>query len=202
MAIQFNCISCLKAIEVADEWANRLVECPYCGDTVTAPGMSQLRTPVAAPIDTTTEAEVAAPGVPAGQPVMHYPPSGLEPIQRRSSFDGLALTGLVLGIGAILLFFWIAVCVATEIGNRLSTGAAPEEIKEFIDSATANQAPWLVKLSIYGLGMLLLWFSASLISGIALWRNRRERRGQMAYWAFGVNMVLPFLVLLSLACGA
>ena len=42
MAIQFMCSACSQPIEVDDEWASRLVACPYCRKTVTAPAASQL----------------------------------------------------------------------------------------------------------------------------------------------------------------
>ncbi|MCA9250144.1 MAG: hypothetical protein KDA54_03340 [Phycisphaerales bacterium] len=198
MAIQFNCISCLKAIEVADEWANRLVECPYCGDTVTAPGFSQLRAPAAAADETSSEPGDELQAVPTGVLTVDYSPAGYAPATHRGKFDGVALTALLLGIGAILLFFWIVYRFVDEVGSRVGFGVDSEEMTKFVQDAAETQQPWLVKLSVLGMGVMLLWFVATLVSVIALWRNRRERRGGLAYWAIGVNLLLPFFMVLSL----
>jgi hypothetical protein len=40
MSIQFDCVACGKRIEIDDAWGGRLVECPYCRDTITAPAYS------------------------------------------------------------------------------------------------------------------------------------------------------------------
>lgn len=40
MPIRFYCTGCNKPIEIDDEFANRLVACPFCSATVTAPAAS------------------------------------------------------------------------------------------------------------------------------------------------------------------
>jgi len=52
MAIRFHCAACSQPIEVDDEWASKLVGCPYCRKTITAPAASTLYD--AAPIPTAT----------------------------------------------------------------------------------------------------------------------------------------------------
>ncbi len=211
MAIQFNCISCLKAIEVADEWRNRLVECPYCGDTVTAPGMSQLKPPKAKPIEEGAETRHDA-GVRHGAEAQfgaeraitepgagECAPSDFSLIQsKRSSFDGLAAIGLALGVGAILLFGWVVIRFVTELLNRLGPNPTPEAVTKFLSDAVEVQAPWLLDMALPVWGVMGVWFAGVLISGIAIIRTRREGRGTLAYWALGVNLILPILTIFSM----
>lgn len=42
MAIRFQCPSCTQPIEIDDEWAGKLVACPYCRHSVAAPLTSTL----------------------------------------------------------------------------------------------------------------------------------------------------------------
>src|SRR5262245_2960093 len=69
MAIQFHCPGCGQPIEVDDEWASKLVACPYCRRTVSAPVQSTLDVrevvPSAKPVATS---ESAAPTTPSGWP--------------------------------------------------------------------------------------------------------------------------------------
>ncbi len=220
MAIQFNCISCLKAIEVADEWRNRLVECPYCGDTITAPGISQLRPPVTEPVDANAGG-FATGGHESGEletgnfgSIGHglgqsetsrrsaagqFESADFELVQSpRRSIDVLAAIGLALGIGALAVFAWIAIRFATVLANQVGTDATPEELNRFLQDAMKSQAPWLVEMSGPAFGFLALWFAGALISLIACIRTRREHRGKLAYWAMGVSMILPFFMILSL----
>lgn len=66
MAIQFYCSGCGQAIEVDDEYAKRLIACPFCHATVEAPAASALIRPQAVP------STPALPGTFVGSP----PPLG------------------------------------------------------------------------------------------------------------------------------
>ncbi len=64
MAIRFQCASCNQPIEVDDEWASRLVSCPFCSKTITAPAQSTLvetAIPAARPQGSMAAAPHAAP---------------------------------------------------------------------------------------------------------------------------------------------
>ncbi len=45
MAIRFQCSSCSQPIEVDDDWASKVVACPYCRSTSTAPDESTVTDP-------------------------------------------------------------------------------------------------------------------------------------------------------------
>ncbi|GJM24462.1 MAG: hypothetical protein DHS20C16_08770 [Phycisphaerae bacterium] len=202
MAIQFNCISCLKAIEVADEWANRLVECPYCGDTVTAPGMSQLRPPVATPIESTGAQPIESAGMMASEGAADpRVETQWVPHRHRRPFDVLALAGLLLAILATVLFFWSSITIFAEVSERIGTDFDPEALNEFIEGELKNNSAWLIKFVFGFLGALGSWVIAAVLSVIAVVRNRRTPRGTLAYWALAATGVLPVFLIVGALLG-
>ncbi|MCG3130599.1 MAG: hypothetical protein FLDDKLPJ_01364 [Phycisphaerae bacterium] len=75
MAIRFLCPSCRQPIETDDVWAEKLVACPFCRTTVTAPALSTLGTvetvtgvpgarPAWSPDASWSNADTGAPGPP------------------------------------------------------------------------------------------------------------------------------------------
>jgi hypothetical protein len=196
MAIQFNCISCLKAIEVADEWRNRLVECPYCGDTITAPGMSQLRPPMANPVEPIgPQAVSSTEAIVAGQAIDPRVETQWAPYRR--PFDGLALAGLLLALLATGLFFWASISVFTEVTQRVGPDFEPEALNEFLESELKKSSPWLIKFLFAFLGAIGSWILAAVLSVIAVVRNRRSPRGALAYWALAATGILPVLLIVG-----
>lgn len=198
MAIQFNCVSCQKAIEVADEWSCRLVECPYCGDTITAPGITQpppkAAVPTARPI---AGIEGSIPQPTYRPPSEAYESSDFELAQPRKRFDGLALTGLLFCLASMAFFVWCIAVMLGEVIERVGLDAPPEKIQAFIEEAAENQSAWLLKLS--GLAFLAfgVWLVGAIISCTAFIRNRKYPRGKLAFWALLLCAYLPLLMLLG-----
>lgn len=112
MAIRFRCVSCSEPIEVDDEWSTRLVACPYCRRTMTAPAESLLADfadiPVARPLPDAT---------PQAPPATHGYPSPDTHAERNTP----AVAALILS-GVAILFFMSAAAVL---------GAHAEQLAEF-----------------------------------------------------------------------
>lgn len=111
MAIRFQCPSCAQPIEVDDELASRLVACPYCRKTVTAPATSTLsdpsQVPVAVPLAPAGDAHGAyrtythPSDAPAGawpDGTHHYPPPP------GASGNALAIVAFALACTTLLMF--------------------------------------------------------------------------------------------------
>lgn len=88
MAIQFQCVSCRQPIEVDDDLASKIIACPYCRKTMTAPAESQLGDLAAIPVGRTREpvgsrldevASDSAPSISAAQPPYH-PGNASQPV--------------------------------------------------------------------------------------------------------------------------
>lgn len=91
MAIQFRCSGCGQAIEVDDQFATRLVACPFCQAAVQAPAASQLdmSMPVATP-----GAGAQAPGAPISTPISPLRP----PTRAGSNPAWLCTLGMICGL--------------------------------------------------------------------------------------------------------
>lgn len=111
MAIRFQCPSCAQPIEVDDDLASRLVACPYCRKTVTAPATSTLsdpsQVPVAVPLAPASNAHGAQrtyaqrSDVPAGawpDGAHYYPPPP------NASGNALAIVAFALACTTLLMF--------------------------------------------------------------------------------------------------
>ena len=171
MSIQFTCVSCGKAVEIDDEWALRLVECPYCHDTITAPGRSTLRAPQARPLmPTEPTAHVSEmPYVVAGGPVVRP-----GPVRNR-----MAVVALVLACASLVVLFWLSMAMVDALASSLGPDATDEEVAELIGDRAAMQEalqammqeePWAYRV---GLGVTAgfgLWIGALVCSLVAMSR--------------------------------
>lgn len=202
MAIQFTCVSCEKAIEVADEWSCRLVECPYCGDTVTAPGISQpppkpadqVVTPIAS-IEGSTPQQTFQPAANT------YEASDFKLVQRRKRFDGLALTGLIFCFASMALYAASVGLFVIEVFERAGPNASPDQLQEFAKQASENPPAWANKMMLVGGLAFGVWLIGAIISIAAYIRNRRNPRGKLANWALLLNTYVPILMLLGFVFG-
>lgn len=111
MAIRFQCPSCQQPIETDDEWGGKLVNCPYCRNTVTAPLQSTLEVcsappPIAAEGGTVVSTASAAPDSGGFSPASPWPvppawpaPPYLQmPPHAAPSRRGWAIAALVLAL--------------------------------------------------------------------------------------------------------
>lgn len=199
MAIRFHCASCSQPIEVDDEWALKLVACPYCRKTVTAPAETQIDAAALIPtataprdvheIDSPTDAPPAA------------PPS----IHPRSE-NSVAVAALVL---ACALFACIASCLVLYSVNapefreqqRRATELM-EQGKSFMEAlqvvadeqATVQPSVGVAVASVLQLVAIPIWI-ATLICGIL--GVRRAFRRSFAIIALCIAGLAP----LVMCCG-
>ena len=138
MPIQFECESCHKLIEVDDEWAGRLVECPFCRTAVRAPGGHSVERPTmtAAPATPPAPYPVDLPGMDRPRfddaaPMYPGDEGGRGPRQT----NRLAVVGLVLACLGVALFLGLSVFVVFKAAAAMAPpGAGFEETAEYIDN--------------------------------------------------------------------
>ncbi len=202
MNIQFPCKSCGKYIEVDGEWANRLVQCPYCSSTVTAPERSEAKpehagegpqiTPVAtSPVNESGRlsggdmpAQWGDSGVVYGQtqprPRKVLPWIGL----------GLACLGLVVGLIFIILG-------TIEVYSHMDANTQPGEVNELMQKALEAQEGWAIKVLLWmGLGFVLgglLWLAGLVCGIVSLVRTTRCIGGWLTLCVCGLPLILMLL---------
>ncbi len=182
MAIRFQCGSCGQPIEIDDVWASKLVACPYCQKTVTAPAASTLpdlsSTPTATPLT----------GNQSGQDHAGDFAGGLQAPVRRSR---LGIVALILASLALVMSLSFSSIVGAHLDQLLEMEHLKKQyIEEGSDMLSATQramaetlqagpggAPpmWVVIACLLMLGAGLTWFSAITCALIAL-RNPTSRR--------------------------
>lgn len=195
MAIQFTCVSCRNAIEIDDKWAHRLVECPYCHDTVRSPGRSMLTEspPLASPVegDSTGEAPIAA-----SEP-MHAQAVPMQPtvIAQAPPDNKLAIVALVLAIGALVLLAWTSASLGQAVFAHVGPDATPADMQRIVQEAAERQEPWVYRASLSLMGSFGLWIAGAVCSLIAI--SRRGRRG-IAIAAIALSALPLVLLLFSL----
>ncbi|MCB9865555.1 MAG: hypothetical protein H6816_02825 [Phycisphaerales bacterium] len=188
MAIQFHCVSCGKPIEVDDGWGGRLVQCPYCRDTVTAPAFSAPSSLAATRSDErASEPDSAGATLPPPRPLPGTAPTQAfpapnasmpgtwgtppEPDLRRGNVLGvvafiLALVAALLGIGAVM-------GAMAAMANAIGQNPKPDEVGKFMEQAMQEGAPWVVKVSLAMMGGCGLWLAGAICGIIAVFRRPR-----------------------------
>ena len=195
MAIQFNCVSCQKAIEVSDEWSCRLVECPYCGDTITAPGISQIPVRTETPA-TNLEGPVSQSPLPSAANTLESGDFQLVRPQRR--FDGLALAALLFCLASMVLYGVVIVLMAMKVFEQVGPNATPEQIEAVVDQWSEDTPAWAMKMAVLSVLGFGAWLIGAIMAVIAFVRNRRNPRGKLANWALLLSCYVPLLLLLGL----
>jgi hypothetical protein len=94
MAIRFRCGACSQPIEVDDEWASKMVACPFCHKTITAPTESTLEDLGEVPVASTL---IGTDG--AGPSFASVPSTGVSPASRGNT---LAIVALILACCAFV----------------------------------------------------------------------------------------------------
>ena len=165
MAIRFQCSACSQPIEVDEEWARKLVACPYCRKTITAPMESTLPEP--SEIPTATGIEQSGPFVAAaytGEAGPAAPP--------RSNV--LAKVAFGLSCAVVVLMGSYSLVLAThqdelrplfEQGQSFSDGM--QAFNEYTAAHGGVPPPWLMAMSLLSLTGGLVWVAALVITGIA-----------------------------------
>ena len=193
MAIRFQCSACSQPIEVDEEWAQRLVACPYCRKTITTPAetaqVDLAEIPTASPLGhaDVTLADFALPQQSAELPAL---PSN-------------QLAKVAFGLACAVLVF---VCLYGVLGSIHRLELEPllqpdrtfaEQMEAFQDYAASrggNLPAWLVGMSLLSFSAGLAWL-ATLVCGIISVRRPVNRS-----WAVAA-LIIAGLMPVVFCCG-
>lgn len=190
MAIRFKCASCAQPIEVDDEWASKAVICPYCRDTVTAPGESTIddaaliRT--AGKVDTDTTSADASAG-----------PEGYTAKVNEASANGVAVAAMVLACSTVAMLGAADLILAphSDEVNRLIEAMRPArtfaemmEVQNQFIQEMGGMPSWMVWAFICEVSAACAWVAALVCGLLGL---RRVRRRRLAAAALVVTAVVP-----------
>lgn len=170
MAIQFQCVACAKPIEIDDEWAGRLVECPYCHETITAPAFSMSSTPASV---RARELRPADP-VDSGGVVMRPPVAEAAVVHAAPQRNRLGVLALVVASVGVLLGGVACMGAAATMVQQLGPQLTPEQINTFMEEAMKTSAPWFVKFSLAATASFGLWVVGVVCGLIAVLREPRR----------------------------
>jgi len=196
MSIRFRCPSCSQPIEIDDDWGSKLVACPFCRNTVTAPVESTLSVEQSVPMADT----LTAPDMPVGMaPAAQYPPPFPTEAGPRNT---LAIVSLVVALAsATLLIVGVNVYFSNVIeifGEDLYTpgGDMSEQqqavmtyIQDYFETH-GGPPPWMVGSMLSILAGGLGWLAAVICGGIAVARRQRRR---WAIAALVICGIVPFI---------
>ena len=195
MPVRFQCPSCTQPIEVDDPWAGKLVGCPYCRSTVTAPQQSTLSEPDIVPTAAPLRPPMPAAADPHGA-VLAYAPEG-----NRFAFIAALLCGLVL----LLILLSLAIQSAhymelEELQKELSKAGSDfaaqfEAAQRFMRQQQRDGVGWLITLGIVEM-MTLAGVLTALIFGL-LGLTRPARRG-LTVFAITVSSAILLLSCVSI----
>ena len=194
MSIQFHCPGCRQPIEVDREWAERLVACPYCRQTVTAPAESDLELtealPVArgladaAPGQAPTDAPLLGNAVYAGAPAGPGPVAAGVPPSSMAAWNRVATLAMVFAFVALAFRLGAVGVLLTHADEmRAMQEAMQERANEvgLVNAAleqsqhqTADQLGWMTAFTVLHMaaGMFIL---AAITCGILGLRSPLRR---------------------------
>ncbi|MCK6484613.1 MAG: hypothetical protein L6R00_10830 [Phycisphaerae bacterium] len=206
MAIQFRCTGCGQSIEVDDEFAGRLVGCPFCHSSVAAPAASQA-IPAAVPQAT-----------PMGAPTQPFPapmaPFGAMPGAVMQAPDPAArwcTIGLVCGILSWISPFVLGMVMVSQSGmfqeiQRLQAANADQKatqdaISNALKQWTEDHGTTIVLFTLTMGAFIILGLAASIV-GLIRARSRKAQ-GVIGVIMCGICATCGLLqVLAGIAAGA
>ncbi len=191
MVIRFECSSCAQPIEVDGEWASKVVACPYCRNTITAPAESTLtdlsQIPVASPL-------VAAEAATTHQaPVYAVMSSAQHPNRLAIVAFALACCLVVLVVVTHLIIAPHSLEVeefAKAVGSAASFSDTLEAQSDFL-KARGGVPSWMVAYVVLQVGGGPIWIAIIVCGLIAI--RRPQRRG-FAMAALVMAGLIPVVV--------
>jgi hypothetical protein len=189
MAIQFQCPGCRQPIEVDDVWAEKLVACPYCRQTVTAPAQSTLALP---------EAVVGARPT-SGEGAWNVPPFDAAPALD-SGRNSVALVGLLLTIAAWITFVLVVVISVMHMSELgVVPGMKPQDIQHNLQERFVRNPPgWMLAVSMLWLFGIGLWLGGLVCSILGM---RHVHRRILAILGLVLSATYALFLCGSLAMG-
>ena len=190
MPIQFDCESCRKLIEVDEEWAGQLVECPFCRNAVRAPGARH----GARPVVTATPMSPSPVGLgDSDRPRIDAVPPPIYPGEMGRSANRqtnrLAVVGLVLSCVSVGLFTATTVFMVIAAASSMAPqGSSLDEVAKYVDevdpkvfeeqaqkeimAAAERREGWIVAAGLAMIASLGLWLAGLICSLVAVTREK------------------------------
>ncbi len=139
MAIQFRCTGCGQPIEVDDEFADRMVGCPFCKTTVQAPATGRLDAPNTNDEGLASVASHAPPGF-AADPTQHAPGSAPAMLPAQPAAARFCTYGLLCGVGLWSVQVLIGFVILSQTGSfgRLVEAQQHQDDPEVFQAAVAE----------------------------------------------------------------
>ena len=186
MPIRFKCVSCDQPIEVDDGWASKMVACPYCRQTVTAPATSTFEPqeiPMAAPVT----------GLSPGSTETYA--GSQAPI--RPASNKIALVALVLSLVSLGLFI-AGNAIFTPHIDELEALATPgstfsenmEAQRVFFEKYDGVPPPWFLAGFACVFSSMATWLAATICAIIALRRPMGRTPAVASLVLCGILMIL------------
>ncbi len=201
MAIQFQCISCGKPMEVDDQWARQLVECPHCHDTVTAPAYSSYQ--VAESVDAGASINAGASGEhpptlgetpgPMAAPPSSVPSWGASPhaaTARPAGSPTVAIVALVLASLSLVGMVATGAVLGQQMIAEGLVNQPPEEVQRAFEQAAEEGASWIGQVAILMLGSCVVWLAAVVLGLIGVLRPAGRGYAIAALVIAGLPMAL------------
>ncbi len=177
MVLQFLCPSCGHPIEIDDEWASQSVACPYCKNTVTAPGESTYQPPSSIPAARALDQHAA--DVPEAPPV--------------DRTRGNLVAMLALGLSGLSLVSFLAfrMVAGPDVAEIIGPDGTPQEFQEYLNEQIQQGAmpPWFRRAMLMFFAGTACWVGGLICAIVGV--QRRFRRG-LAFAAFGLLTLVPF----------
>lgn len=207
MTIRFQCVSCNQPIEVDDEWTGKLVACPYCRNTVTAPEESTLtaesQVHTAMPVmDQATDSTMIPPSYEDVAP-RNVPPGSAQP-----SRNTIAVVALGLSIATVAQLFAVTLISSQhqmelkvveaqilelqEAGENPFMASQKATMELFGESGTPPL--WIFLMGAFMITACFTWLAALVCGIIAVTKPVRRR---YAIWSLAMVGTLP----LFFCCG-
>lgn len=181
MAIRFQCPACSEPIEVDLDWARRVVRCPYCQRTVTAPAESTLpaqdEIPVATAVPGRREFQSSSDPVAPSGSVPPYPPAAQT---NRAALVAMILAGVTLVLW--LLYFQTASAHRVEIQEfygflqKQSDAGTPSmtAMMKYTETQNGQLPAWMMTMSVLMVAGMATWIATVTFGIVGLFRPIRR----------------------------
>ncbi len=193
MAIRFQCAACSQPLEVDDDLAQRLVACPYCRKTVTAPAVSTLAdadlVPSASPLSAREFGEFA-------------PPPGFNGVAVPSdSGNALAIVAFALACAVLVLALVAGMILGAhrieleELTKQLQAagdgiGDQFRALTEFANERGGEFPGWFMAAGLISMTAIGTWMAALVCGLIAIRRPRRRSFAVAALMICGLYLAV------------